>query len=211
MLESNPLKSRILVRRLAVARVLAGEYRKGRKSVHKMTSTPDQETRSVRRRTVCFVCCACFAAGSPKRRVDSSSGRSKVGVSSKMRIAHQARQRTRTRHAAILLWPSVASENRMNPRIRNAVGAAMRIEPRTKNLECKEFKGCDSRGFSIFRGGIPRFTENFPRNILLFAEGIFPKSILSAAEGATIRARAGTWRTCVCVYVYIYIYIYTHT
>ena len=45
------------------------------------------------------------AAGSAKRRMDSSSGRSKVGVSSKMRIAHQARQRTGARHAATLLWP----------------------------------------------------------------------------------------------------------
>ena len=49
----------------------------------------------------------CFAAGSAKRRMDSSSGRSKVGVSSEARVAHQARQRTRTRHADILLWPSV--------------------------------------------------------------------------------------------------------
>ena len=35
----------------------------------------------------------CFASGSAKRRMDSSSGRSKVGVSSKMRIAHRARMR----------------------------------------------------------------------------------------------------------------------
>ena len=46
------------------------------------------------------------AAGSAKRCMDGSSGRSKLGVSSKMRIAHQARQRMRTRHADILLWPS---------------------------------------------------------------------------------------------------------
>ena len=47
----------------------------------------------------------CFAAGSAKRRMDSSNGRGKVGVSSKVHIAHQARQRTRTRHADILGRP----------------------------------------------------------------------------------------------------------
>ena len=36
--------------------------------------------------------CCFFAAGSAKRRMDSSGGRSKVVVSSKVRIAHQARQ-----------------------------------------------------------------------------------------------------------------------
>ena len=50
-----------------------------------------------------------FAAESAKRRMDSSSGRRKVGVSSKMRIAHQARRQTRARHAAISISLSIFS------------------------------------------------------------------------------------------------------